>query len=109
MSRKPRPDGRGLVMPPGRKIPRTSASKPKRPDVPAGELAATPEVAKAAGELMTLASILRNCEGCGAGPVVLGSGFPRAPVMFVKGSPSAADLDAGLAFTDEAEALLKAI
>jgi uracil-DNA glycosylase len=98
-------------MPPGRRIPRPPDTPPERPplpDVPDGDV--QPEVAKAAGELASLAARIRACDACGrAGSArVLGSGFPRAPVMLLKDAPSAEDVESGNAFTAEAEALTKA-
>ncbi|MEX0874968.1 MAG: uracil-DNA glycosylase family protein [Actinomycetota bacterium] len=108
VARQPRRDARNLVMGPGRKIPRSPASRPQRPDPPpdAGETA--PDVAKAAGELLALAAQIRECKVCGVGSFVLGTGSPRAPVMLLRDHPSAADLESGGAFTDEADPLTKA-
>ncbi len=80
------------------------------PDMPPADADDTPpQVLKAAGELVALGGQIRACKVCGAsGSVVLGTGSPRAPVMLLKGFPSAADLESGGAFTDEADALTKA-
>lgn len=97
-------------MPPGpRTIPRSQPTRRKRerapepPDVPL-------LVAKAAGDLVAVAAAIRSCETCrdGTDRVVCGSGYPRAPVMLVRDRPSEADLESGIAFTDEAGALDKA-
>src|SRR5438874_1509488 len=105
--RKPSPDGRPLVMPPGRSIPRSPA--PRRARSAPGEVPPElpPAVAKAGGELAVLASQIRACVACARAcdARALGSGYPRAPIMLVKDRPTDADLDAGGAFTIEAEAL----
>jgi uracil-DNA glycosylase family 4 len=97
-------------MPPGpRSIPRSPATRRKKERIP--EPPAVPLlVAKAAGDLVALAAAIRACEVCGVAdePFALGSGYPRAPVMLVGDRPSEADLESGVAFTDEAEALDKA-
>ena len=97
-------------MPPGRRIPRAPSSRPAMPDLPPSEVADTPpQVLKAAGELLALSGQIRECKVCGRSKsIVLGTGSPRAPVMLLKAFPSAADLEAGGAFTDEADALTKA-
>jgi len=96
-------------MGPGRRIPRPPATNPPRPDMPPAEAEDTPpQVLKAAGDLSALGGQIGECKVCGAGPFVLGTGSPRAPVMLLKGFPSAADLESGGAFTDEADALTKA-
>ncbi len=97
-------------MGPGKRaIPRAPSTRrktqrpPDAPDVP-------PLVAKAAGDLIALASAIRDCEVCG-GPdarFAFGSGFPRAPVMLVAERPTDDDLEAGAVFTAEADALDKA-
>jgi uracil-DNA glycosylase len=110
MTAKPRRNERGLVMPPGpRSIPRSPAPRRKRerppepPEVPG-------IVAKAAGDLVTIAAAVRACDVCKGTDerIALGSGYPRAPVMLVRDRPSVADLDAGIAFAEDGEALDKA-
>jgi uracil-DNA glycosylase len=107
-ARKPRPEGRSLVMPPGRRIPRPPSTKPSRPEPPADAGDTPSQVLKAAGDLVALSGQIRECKVCGSGPFVLGTGSPSAPVMLLKGFPSSADLESGGAFTDEADALTKA-
>jgi uracil-DNA glycosylase family 4 len=109
---KPRRHERGLVMPPGKRtIPRAPA-QPKRVRAPVSDDAAevAPLVAKAAGELVALASAIRTCEACErAGPRrAYGTGFPRARVLLVAEHPSAHDLEGEGAMADEAEALERA-
>lgn len=106
-----RPDSRGLVMPPGRSIPRSPAPKPPRPEPDPGlDVGAPDPVEKAAGELGSLAAAVRACEVCGRAcdSRVVGSGYPRAPVFLVKDRPSAEDLREGCAFASEAEPLWRA-
>lgn len=96
-------------MGPGRRIPRPPATRPSRPEPPPDAGDTSPEIVKAAGELLALAGQIRECEICGAsGSFVLGTGSPRAAVMLVKAYPSPADLESGGAFADEADALTKA-
>jgi uracil-DNA glycosylase len=111
MSERRRTHARGLTMPPGRKIPRPPPTPPKRPPPPEPvDVDLPPDAAKAAGELVGLAAVIRACEACGrAGPArALGTGYPRAPVMLLKERPSMQDLESGNAFTTEAESLTKA-
>jgi uracil-DNA glycosylase family 4 len=111
MSERRRTHARGLTMPPGRRIPRPPPTPPKRPPLPDPSGTELPaDAAKASGELVALAALIRACEACGrAGPArVLGTGYPRAPVMLVKDIPSPEDVESGNAFTAEAEALTKA-
>src|SRR5205814_5555951 len=106
-----RSHSRGLTMPPGRRIPRPPDTRPERPPLPENsDTVVTPDVVKAAGELITLATAIRACEACGrsAAARALGTGYPRALVMLVKDAPSPPDLESGNAFSDEAEALTKA-
>jgi uracil-DNA glycosylase family 4 len=98
-------------MPPGRRIPRPPDTPPQRPPLPEqADASIAEDVAKAAGELVALAASIRACESCRrrGGPLVFGSGYPRALVMLVKDAPSAADAESGNAFTEEAEPLTKA-
>ena len=99
-------------MPPGRRtIPRAPAlRKPARPPHSDDDAAPTPLVAKAAGELTSLAARIRACEACDrAGPRrAYGTGFPRAAVLLVCERPSAGDLDTEGVMSDESEALDKA-
>ena len=98
-------------MPAGRRIPRPPDTRPERPPLPeASDAAITDDVAKAAGELTTLAAAIRACEACGrSSPArAFGTGYPRAVVMLLKEAPAAEDLESGNAFTGEAEALTKA-
>lgn len=97
-------------MPPGpRTIPRSEPPRRKRertpepPDVPV-------LVAKAAGDLTALATAIRTCDACRGSDerFALGGGYPRAPVMLVGFRPTEPDLDAGVVFTEEADALDKA-
>jgi len=98
-------------MPPGRRIPRPPDTPPERPPLPeSSDASITDDAAKAAGELVALAAAIRACEACGrrGEARVFGTGYPRALVMLLKDVPSAADLESGNAFTDEAEPLTKA-
>jgi uracil-DNA glycosylase family 4 len=109
-AKKRRPDGRSLVMPPGRKIPRSPSPKPVRPDPPADDVQIDPVVRKAGGELTTGWTHIRECEACerACPDRAFGSGHPRAPIMLVKERPSAEDLESTNAFTSDADALAKA-
>jgi uracil-DNA glycosylase len=96
-------------MGPGRRIPRPPATKPTMPEPPADAGDTPPLVLKAAGDLVALNAQIRECKVCSAsGPIVSGTGSPRAPVMLLKPFPSAADLESSGAFADEADALTKA-
>lgn len=108
--RKQRPDARSLVMPPGRKIPRSPSPKPRRPDLPDEEREIDPAVQKAAGELNTGWAKIRACEACerACPDRAFGSGHPRSPIMLVKEQPSTQDLESTNAFTSDADALAKA-
>jgi uracil-DNA glycosylase family 4 len=110
MSPKPRRSERGLVMPPGqRSIPRSRPTRPKPQRAP--EAPEVPSlVAKAAGDLVSIAASIRLCSLCVGSEkrYALGAGYPRAPVMLVGERPTEADLETGTVFTDEADALDKA-
>jgi len=96
-------------MGPGRRIPRPPATKPSMPEAPADAGDTPTQILKAAGDLVALSGQIRECKVCNAsGSIVSGTGSPRAPVMLLKAFPSAADLESGGAFTDEADALTKA-
>jgi len=98
-------------MPAGRRIPRPPDTPPSRPPPPDTSDADVPaDVAKAAGELTALNARIRTCEACGrAGAArVYGTGYPRAAVMVVKGSPSPEEASSAHAFEAEAPALTKA-
>jgi uracil-DNA glycosylase family 4 len=98
-------------MPQGRRIPRPPDTPLERPPLPeASDASITDEVAKAAGELVALAAVIRACAACErrGSSRVFGAGYPRALVMLLKDAPSAADAESGNAFTDEAEPLTKA-
>ncbi len=99
-------------MPPGRRtIPRASAPKKKLRDPSVHtDLDLPPVLAKAAGELVVLASRILACQACerASAQRCYGTGYPRAPVMLVGEHPSQADLDASSSFIGEAEALDKA-
>lgn len=109
MSDRDRRRGRGLTMPPGRKIPRPPSSPPERPPPPESRDVA-PEVAKAAGELTALAARIRACKACtrASDERAYGTGYAQAPVLLVKDRPSSEDLESGNAFASEAEPLTKA-
>lgn len=98
-------------MPPGRSIPRPPPSRPRKPKLPDEAGAPNPDLVKASGELVALAATIRGCTACDRAcpDRALGTGYPRAPIMLVKEHPSAADAEAGSAFTEEAEALAKAV
>ena len=108
--RKQRPDARSLVMPPGRKIPRSPSPKPPRPDPPHEEREIDPAVRKAAGELNAGWASIRACEACDRAcpDRAYGSGHPRSPILLVKEQPSEEDLESTNAFTSDADALAKA-
>lgn len=97
-------------MPAGRKIPRTPPKPPERPPPPEHTGDAPEDVAKAAGELTSLAAAIGSCEACGRGDALraYGTGFPRAPIMLLKDRPSEGDLETAAAFSTEAEALGRA-
>src|SRR5688572_15602131 len=110
MSQRRQRPSRGLVMPAGRRIPRTTAP-PRRPPPPGGpDEAAPPAVTKAAGDLTELAARIHSCTACGrtAAPRAYGTGSAQAAVLLVKERPSGTDLETTNAFTSEAEALEKA-
>lgn len=109
-ARKQRPDARSLVMPAGRKIPRSPSPKPTRPDPPHEEREIDPAVRKAAGELNTGWGKIRACEACerACPDRAFGSGHPQSPIMLVKEQPSKEDLESTNAFASDAEALAKA-
>ncbi|HYZ92681.1 MAG TPA: uracil-DNA glycosylase family protein [Actinomycetota bacterium] len=108
--RKQRPDGRSLVMPPGRRIPRSPSPKPSRPAPPASDREIDPAVEKAAGELTSGWTRIRDCTACerACPERAYGSGHPRSPIMLVKEHPSPEDLESTNAFTSDADALAKA-
>src|SRR5690348_14566719 len=105
-----RTDGRSLVMPPGRSIPRPPPTRPKKPKPPEDASAPGTDLQKAAGELVSLAAEIRACTACDreCPDRALGTGYPRAPIMLLKEQPSAADAEAGEAFVEDADALTKA-
>src|SRR4051794_5835768 len=105
-----RTDGRSLVMPPGRSIPRPPPSRPRKPKPPDETGAPKPDLVKASGELVALAARIRGCTACDRAcpDRAFGTGYPRAPIMLVKEHPSAADVESGGAFAEDAEALTKA-
>jgi uracil-DNA glycosylase len=93
----------------GRSIPRPPAPRPKKAKPPDASRELAPDLVKAGGELVGLASAIRACTACerACDDRCIGTGYPRAPIMLLKEHPFAADLDAG-AFADEADALQKA-
>jgi uracil-DNA glycosylase len=97
-------------MPPGRSIPRSPSTRPRKPRPPDDASAPPADLLKASGELATLSSRIRACEACdrACDARAFGTGFPRAPIMLVKDRPSTADIETAGAFADEAEALAKA-
>src|SRR5262245_37771453 len=97
-------------MPPGRSIPRPPATRPRKPKLPDDAPPLDSSLVKASGELTSLATKIRACSACDRAcpDRAYGTGYPRAPVMLVKDEPSAADLETGGAFADEADALTKA-
>jgi uracil-DNA glycosylase family 4 len=109
-ARKQRPDAHSLVMGPGRKIPRSPSPKPARPPLPGADGEIDPLVRKAAGELNTGWTRIRECEACGRAcpDRSYGTGYPRAPIMLVKERPSVEDLESTNAFASESDALTKA-
>jgi len=97
-------------MPPGRSIRRPPPSRPNKPKLPDETGSAAPDLVKASGELISLTSRIRGCTACdrACDDRTFGTGYPRAPIMLVKEHPSAADIESGGAFTEEADALTKA-
>jgi uracil-DNA glycosylase family 4 len=97
-------------MPSGRSIPRPPSTRPRKPKPPDEAPEVSTDVAKAGGELVSLASRIRACTACDRAcpDRAYGTGYPRAPIMLVKERPSAADAEAGEAFVEEGEALAKA-
>lgn len=103
------PDERPLEMPQGRRIPRPSERRQpaKRVRVERTE----GPIAKAGAELAALASTVRACTACAraADARAFGTGFPRARLFLIKGSPADVDLATGNAFAGESDALTKAL